>query len=491
MERSTSRAVEQEHHQAPQPHRQGLEPSAADDVQRQEEHERRGWGSLDKGLLPLVASKLQENEQRDLARGRLVCRQWAAELPQGCTKLEVERKGPAGWEQRFCGLQELTWASPENAGQSWPKLKSLRLKGCRDGDLQILKHLPSLASLDLASLYNLALKGAGLKELSHLSTLTFLSLSGCSNITDAGLKELGHLSSLTSLSLSRCLQITDEGLKELKYMYSLASLDMSCCDQITDEGLKEFSHMSTLTSLNFQSCNKITDEGMKELLGQITSLAFLDLSHCQYITDEGLKELKYMSNLTSLNLERCEITDECLKDLEHVSALTYLNIGSGSQLRHSRITDAGLKSLEHMCNLASLNMAGSKITDAGLKGLEHMSALTSLDMYGCGITDEGLKELGHMSKLTYLNLAFCFTITDAGLKELGHMSKLIFLDLTFCCKITDEGLIKYLRQMSDLKSLRLTGVRITKSGRRQLMEQLPSLYFWDLSSSEGWRDGGI
>ena len=107
MERSTSRAVEQEHHAA-QPLHQGLESSAAD-VQRKGDQDLRGWGSLDRGLLPLIAFKLQENEQRDLGPARLACRQWAAELPQGCASLEVAWEGPAVWEQRFSGVEELTW----------------------------------------------------------------------------------------------------------------------------------------------------------------------------------------------------------------------------------------------------------------------------------------------------------------------------------------------------------------------------------------------
>ena len=59
-----------------------------------------GWGRLP--LLPLVASRLQEIAPRALGPARLACRQWAAEMPQGCTKLKVEGEGPVGWEHCFC-----------------------------------------------------------------------------------------------------------------------------------------------------------------------------------------------------------------------------------------------------------------------------------------------------------------------------------------------------------------------------------------------------
>ena len=104
------------------------------------------WGRPDEGLLPLVASRLQK---RFLGPARLVCRQWAAGLSEGCTRLEVQGKGPDGWEHRFCGLEELEWYGPENVGQSWPKLRSLQLERCRNGDLEMLRDLPGLTSLSL------------------------------------------------------------------------------------------------------------------------------------------------------------------------------------------------------------------------------------------------------------------------------------------------------------------------------------------------------
>ena len=149
------------------------------------------------GLLPIIASRLQKvGQQNNLGPPRLVCRQWAAELPQGCTTLRVTGKGPpAGWEQRFCGLEELTWLNqwvtprlnPDNEGQTLPKLRSLHLMHCSNSDLQMLRGLSALTSLNL----------------------------GCRWITDEALKELGHLSTLTSLSLKDTAgQITNAGLNE-------------------------------------------------------------------------------------------------------------------------------------------------------------------------------------------------------------------------------------------------------------------------------------
>ena len=177
--------------------RQGVVGSSAvavGDGQRHGEEDRRGWGSLDGGLLPLIASRVQENQRTkdfghqaegNLAVIRLVCRQWAAESLEGCTRLKVTGKGQMGWERRFCGLEDLMWVKPEsilaNPGQCWPKLRCLRLRNCGDEDLQMLRDMPGLTDLDLSNSNNIS--DAGLKELGNISALSTLDLSDCVNIT--------------------------------------------------------------------------------------------------------------------------------------------------------------------------------------------------------------------------------------------------------------------------------------------------------------------
>ena len=106
---------------------------AAADGQRQEDQDPRGWGRLDRGLLPLVASFCPEPS--DLGRGRLVCRQWAAELPEGCTSLAVRGKGPdvrQGVSLLWIGGAEM--AVPEEfwtilAETEEPTLRSMQKRG--------------------------------------------------------------------------------------------------------------------------------------------------------------------------------------------------------------------------------------------------------------------------------------------------------------------------------------------------------------------------
>ena len=241
-------------------------------------HDARDWGSLDQGLLALIAPRLEDNE-RNVASARLVCRQWAAELPQGCVKLQVQGDGPAGWGHRFCGLEDLAWRCPENiSGQSWPKLKALRLENCTDSSvLNVLKDLPSLSSLKLCR--SMKITDVGLKELKQVPGLTSLDLEKCENITDAGLKELQNVPALTTLDLTLCSKITDAGLEELRHITSLASLNLGNCANITDAGLRKLKHVPGLTSLSLSRCSKITDAGLTELK-HVPGLTCLDLSSC-------------------------------------------------------------------------------------------------------------------------------------------------------------------------------------------------------------------
>ena len=79
--------------------------------------------------------------------------------------------------------------------------RRLGLDRCVDGDLQMLRDLPSLASLDLSAFPRIT--DGALKELHHWPSLAFLDLE----ISQA------CLSFPTTLSLEGCKRITDWGLK--------------------------------------------------------------------------------------------------------------------------------------------------------------------------------------------------------------------------------------------------------------------------------------
>ena len=238
-------------------------------------------------------------------------------------------------EHLFCGLEELAWTCPENAGRSFPaKLRILRLERChRDGNLQMLRDLPGLTSL---------------------------ALSYCYEVTDARLmkEHVGQLSNLTSLDLHDCEQLAHEGLKELVgQLPNLTSPSVSDCYEITHEGLKELGHMAALmTDLKCNNYDETWEMGV-EVLSFIPNLVSLDLKECsQIITDNGLKHPRHFSRLISLDLKECSqiMTVKGLKHPRHLSRLvTSLDLKECSQI----IADKGLKHLGRMYNLASIDLS--------------------------------------------------------------------------------------------------------------------------------------
>ena len=83
-------------------------------------------------------------------------------------------------------------------------------------------------------------------------------------ITDEGLFTLSRLAppKLESLALGHNKNITDEGVAHLVKMTSIKWLGLSACPNITDRGLES---LSALESLDLRGCNGITDKGLVHL----------------------------------------------------------------------------------------------------------------------------------------------------------------------------------------------------------------------------------
>jgi hypothetical protein len=95
-----------------------------------------------------------------------------------------------------------------------------------DQDLQLLRDLPHLASVDLRQ--SKGITDAGLVHLQGLEEIRALNLEG-TNVTDAGLVHLKGLPSLAHLTLTDTA-ITDKGLVQLEQMPKLKVVDIGETD---------------------------------------------------------------------------------------------------------------------------------------------------------------------------------------------------------------------------------------------------------------------
>ena len=236
------------------------------------------------------------------------------------------------FREKFPKLQQLdlscTYITDHTlARMSWMPLKYLNLSGCRqitDAGLAHLNGMQQLTELDLMDCEQITnaalthLTGLPLEFLSlplnieitdndiqHLPiTLKSISSFG-SEITDAGLAQLARLTSLYYLNLYKCQQITHAGLRSLanlklthlilgdatdqwlKYLshMRLVELCLGNCTQLTDAGIKYLSHMP-LKILMLKGCRLLTDESMSVI--KDLPLKYLDLSGCRRITSRTL-----------------------------------------------------------------------------------------------------------------------------------------------------------------------------------------------------------
>lgn len=126
-------------------------------------------------------------------------------------------------------------------------------------------------------------------SLRRLSMLESLKLDGCL-VTNSGLKAIGNCClSLTELSLSKCSGVTDDGLSFLVTKHKqLRKLDITCCRKITDVSIAHVtSSCPALTSLRMESCTRVRKEAFVLIGQRCPALEELDLTDNE-VDDEGL-----------------------------------------------------------------------------------------------------------------------------------------------------------------------------------------------------------
>ena len=142
-----------------------------------------------------------------------------------------------------------------------------------------------------------------------------------------------------------------------------------------------------------------------------TSLTELSLAEMGLL-DEDIAPLKYMVNLTALDLGFNKISD--LTPLSELTGLIELHLGANP------ISD--LSPLRGLANLTELHLNVTEIHD--LTALSNLTALTKLGLGGNEISD--LTPLSDLTGLTELNL--CYTLVS-DLTPLTGLANLTYLDL--------------------------------------------------------------
>ncbi len=241
-----------------------------------------------------------------------------------------------------------------------------------------------------------------------------------------------------------------------------------------------------LSLLNAGLIHSRSDDVPHSMLAEITEL---DLSGVLINDPASAMGVKYLTNLTSLNLSNNEITD--ISFIESFEKLTYLNLENNELDRIDYILEnRGLKTLDvsgnhisdirdlrHMNTIQYLDLSDNAITD--ISPLSTMYDLESLHISDNDLTVfrdslsglEGLRELGvgncnisfndiislrYLDNLTYLDISG----TDPSLHTVATLTNLRTLIMDNCHLASKD--VTQLNALINLESLSIADNKITK-----------------------------
>uniref|UniRef100_A0A146SCB8 F-box/LRR-repeat protein 18 n=1 Tax=Fundulus heteroclitus TaxID=8078 RepID=A0A146SCB8_FUNHE len=393
-------------------------------------------------------------------------------------------------------------------------LEELHLQGCKeltDYSVEVLvKHQPGLLKLDLSGCPELSSRtvravARGLRSLTHLS------LSRDSKITEKGLVELLSVSSLVSLGLSGCLHSSGAELQEdLKASTAataqLELLHLSGSTNLQDGVLVSLSQLlgGSLKELDLTLCLSLTDLSVCSISARLQRLEVLRLGWCKEVTDRGLLGTVQDSRPETVRTETAcrprllgppSFSASCCQgDGGPRFTRTFGNMGFFQpprmpfEERPRPVSREELQRLErrHGASLSALRRlteldlsACSKLSDASITQVVHFPDLQRLSLSMLPeISDASLASVGRRCRsLTSLQLSHCPGITDRGVAQaLPYLRRLQHLSLSCCDNITDRTLQLLMQHCSRLKTLDVSMCKnVSVTAVDLLQAQLPFL----------------
>ncbi|OOF35530.1 hypothetical protein BKK49_12520, partial [Rodentibacter rarus] len=308
------------------------------------------------------------------------------------------------------------------------QLEELNLEGCYNINLNCLRKLKNLKSLNISRVYENKLKPI----IALANSLEKLDLS-YNDFVDLHL--LSHFKKLKWLKI-RC-SIRKERVLDLKFLRSLKELEYfeySSMNKLLGEEekwVKNFSCIRFCQNLKKLYCESAGVRNIKSLkYCKKLECLIMDNNHLNHISD-----LKHLNNLREVSLSKCNLYH--IESLRNKSNLTLLDISDNfitdiSPLEHSKklknlIVDQREKAkisdisvLEDKIQLEELDLASNNISD--ISPLRKLINLILLDISDNPINKNQLNYLSNFKKLDYLG------IDSLNLKEIKFISKLINIE---------------------------------------------------------------
>lgn len=283
--------------------------------------------------------------------------------------------------------------------------------------------LPNVSSLSQSGLVVSAFHLHRL--LTRFQHLHYLSLSGCSELSDSCLTFLQfYPSKLLYLNLDCCFGITDHGLLLVAAgCSSLEVISLYRCN-ITDAGLETLANgCSALKHLNISYCPLVSDCGLRSVSQSCCQLEAVKISHCSGVNGTGFKGCS--PTLTRIDADSCNLVPEGIMGIVSGGGLEYLNVSrvnmwiSGATLA---VIGAGFATRLKILNLWLCRTVGDESIAAIARGCPLLQEWNLALCHGVRIA--GWQSIGiNCNKLEKLHVNRCRNLCDLGLQALREGCK--------------------------------------------------------------------
>lgn len=332
---------------------------------------------------------------------------------------------------------------------------------------------------------------------SYCPSLTNLTLSYCTFITDGGLQYLASCSKLSSLKLNFSPRITGCGILTLAVgCKNLRTLHLvRCINVCSAEWLEYFGRLETLENLLIKNCRAIGEGDLIKLGSGWRTIKYLqfevdpnyrymkvydrlsvDQWQTQRVPSESMLSLCLVNciinpgrglatilgkcrNLERVHLDMCfGVRDSDIIGLARASSKlksVSLRVPSDYSLpllsnNPLRLTDKSLKAVAENCQLLEevrISFSDgefpslSSFTLNGILSLVRMCPIRILVLdHVDSFNDEGMEALCSSHSLETLELVRCQEISDEGMQLVAQFHRLQVLRLSKCLGVTDDGL---------------------------------------------------
>jgi hypothetical protein len=296
---------------------------------------------------------------------------------------------------------------------------SLRLLGERNDCLKRLHFhnidvrgvavLGRFSAIELVDFEACTLDVVDLIIFAEMPALKELSLNLDDFLDNSSIVALAQITSLTSLSLSDCTNVTN--VSPLASCLALEELTLSYT-RVDAAGIEGLERIPTLRKLDLLKCRRLRDV---TCLQRCVSLETLDL-YGSPVTSTGIRGLENIRTLHSLKIGASDVSN--VVGLSSSRALTSLD------LSETNVGNAGIAGLANIASLTRLDLTGcSRITSVCL--LRMSRSIRALNLSETGITAEGLVGLNEIPTLEIVALENCQKLADVrSLRECRSLRSL-------------------------------------------------------------------